>query len=621
MQCQGEGVLYWRLDQVIPEQLEPRLQKWLGEQAGQHPVKWHHISVVFSHLREQEPAATSMLLHWDGSRQLGQLAPEWRPHGHLLFVDYRSELQQLRVYGGLSLAEYQQALAESGFLTLGELQPTLELGEDKELEAKKALQPYYDLDEAAEYSAEELALATDWLCTQVLGLQQAGQSDAEFLEAELAALLRNDAQNALGFEGATFLAACHRRFCAAFVARERRLLRYRLGVHYRSEQERLYFAQRWFPGVLEVELNQHSRFLGYADGTYLVRSLRDSDRQQAQRKHSRLQEFAERLHPGQPALGVYFGGDVQHLPEALQWDLPVSAGKVYFGHHELPAYLEHYLEWTLVQRIELLKLTLSAHLAPTWSRVEHRVGSNRFRRSHVERLLKEKHAPEREMLLRVLWERLQLEQGCPVTAEFVADYALPFVAQLDGRCGDYEGEPLLMPQQQPTAQGSPVWSGEVPQTYAELCAYASAHWPPCMAALVHGCRGAAHLRYTARLKVAAFLRRCGFDEAQSKVLWCALFSETDVYAAATEHGRDFLASEHGSVLVYDYKTNRQERLGASCKSVADAGLCPIGERLRTPDIEECQRGCLARFNEVHGSALQYPIRSPENYFQLSARRS
>jgi len=141
-----------------------------------------------------------------------------------------------------------------------------------------------------------------------------------------------------------------------------------------------------------------------------------------------------------------------------------------------------------------------------------------------------------------------------------------------------------------------------------------------MQRLVESCVGSHHLQYDARLKMAAMLRRCGYTAPQGSHLWRLLFSRTNVYAQAESQGKDFLSSEQGLVITYDYQQNKQSSLGVSCKSLIAGDYCPVSSKHRTPDIEECQRGCLAEFNIVHSASLQYPIRSPQNYFQLSIKR-
>jgi hypothetical protein len=627
--CLGDHFSYHRYNEISPEMLEATLADWLEAQESRRPVKWHQLSVVFCHVKESPPAGQSIILHTSESKQLAGLAPEWRPHGYLLFIQYNSNLHEVRIYGGLSLAAYQQTVAEFGYLTLGELQKVPELdGEDDLLAEKRAMQPYYELDDAAEHTLEELVLATNWICTQILGLQQREQTDEAYFDAELTALLRNDTNSALGFVGALFLAACHGRFRGAFVERELRLLAYRLEVCYTTEQQRMYFLSTWFPGLLRIEPNHFARFIGHPDPAYLVRKLRLMDDSTALRqKHAVMQQYMQRRYPQEPQASFYFTGELQYLPEALEWELPSQRGTVFFTYKELPQYLVNYLEVELDRRIGEMKLHRCTDLAaPVWAKVERR-GEMKFRSSHIKALLAANPRAERQLVANALWERVELSRASEQLHLFTEDFVLPFIQQLDGNCAGWETEPLLMPKIQqrldsPSHQRTQEKVSEqpLPDSYEELQSYAEWNWAPCMQRIVQNCRGPNHLQHEARLKMAAMLRRCGYNEAQGRHLWQVLFSETDIYAKTAARGKSFLETEQGQVIVYDYAQNRQENLGVSCASLAGASFCPVSEELRTPDIEECQRGCLQRFNTAHRSNLQYPIRGPENYFHLSIKR-
>jgi len=628
--CLGDHFSYHRYDEISPEMLEATLSGWLKTQESRRPVMWHQLSVVFCHVNESPPAGQSLIMHTRETKQLAGLAPEWRPHGYLLFVQYNANLHQVRIYGGLSLAEYTRHVAEFSFVTLGELQKVPELdGEDDLLAEKRALQPYYELDEAAEYTLEELVLATNWICTQILGLQQRDQSEETYLDAELQALLRSDNNNALGFLGALFLAACHGRFRTAFVERELRLLAYRLEVCFNTEQQRMFFLSSWFPKLLRIEPNHFARFIGHEDPAYLVRTLRLKDNIDALRqKHGVMQDYMQRRYPQEPQPSFYFTGELQFLPEALQWGLPSQRGSVFFTYKELPQYLANYLEHELDRRIGEMKLHRCTDLAaPVWAKVERR-GEVKFRSSHIKALVTANPKAEQQLVLTALWERVELSRTSEMLHDFTEEFVLPFIQQLDGNCGGWETEPLLMPKIQQRfdspshqrLQEKLHAEHRLPDTHEDLQEYAVHHWSPCMQRIVQNCRGRDHLQHDARLKMAAMLRRCGYNEAQGSHLWQVLFSETNIYEKAVSRGRNFLETEQGQVIGYDYTQNKQENLGISCTSLVAGGFCPVSEEARTPDIEECQKGCLQHFNVAHQSNLQYPIRGPENYFHLSIKR-
>ena len=628
--CLGNHFSYHRYDEISPEMLEATLVGWLDAQESRRPVKWHQLSVVFCTVNENPPAGTSLILHTREDKLIASLASEWRPHGYLLFIQYNSNLHQLRIYGSLSLAVYRSTIAEFSFLTLAELQKVPELdGDDDLLNEKRSLQPYYILDDSYECTLMEMVLATDWICTQILGLQQPSQSAEAWLDAELQALLRNDTNNALGFTGALFLAACHSRFKEALIQRELRLLSYRLEVCYTTEQQRMFFLTTWFPGLLRFEASHFARFIGHPDSAYLVKSLRNlKNIDTLRQKHSVMQQYLQRRYPAEPQVGFYFSGELQFLPEALAWDLPAQRGTVFFSYKELPQYLANYLEHDLEQRIGEMKLTHCTDLAaPVWTKVEQR-SEVKFRISHINSFVAANPKADKQTVLRALWERVELSKTSKLLHDFMEQYAMPFIQQLDGNCGGWETELLLVPKIQKRydspshqrLQEKLHTEHRLPDTYEELQDYASSHWAPCMQRLVQGCRGRDHLQYEARLKMAAMLRRCGYSETQGSHLWQVLFSETDVYEKCVTRGKSFLDTEQGLVIGYDYAQNKQENLGISCTSLVNGGFCPVSDDQRTPDIEECQMGCLQHFNTQHSSALQYPIRGPENYFHLSIKR-
>lgn len=621
--CLGERYSYHRLDNVSPQQLEPMLQAWLKQQDSRRPVHWHQLSVVFCSIKESKPSSTSMIMHEHQGKDIAGLAPDWRPRAQLMFVNYDDRLQQASIYGSLSLERYMSFVADFGFMTLGDLDGVPELdGEDDVIAEKREMQPYYTLDEA-DADGETFALATNWICTQILGLQQSAQDDEQYLDAELKALLRNDDNNALGFAGAIFIAACHPRFRKAFVERELRLLRYRLEICYVSEQERAFFVDRWFPGLLSVQMNHFGQFVGHEDPEFFVRVLREAENPAGARKqHDVMQACLDVLHPGEPQVSFYFTGQVQHLPEAFAMGLPVHRGNVCFSFREIPLYLENYLRHDLSERVRSTKLRHNTELAvPVWANVERR--GDKFRISDAKKIAAKYSSGDTGIVMRALLERKLLTETSEDTRVFVEEFVLPFVQQLDGNCGGFECEPLLPDTEyEHSLQSSVNLSAEhvLPTSYEALAEYAAQHWPPCMQRLVESCVGSNHLQYDARLKMAAMLRRCGYTEQQGAHLWRLLFSRTNVYAQAESKGRDFLSSEQGTVITYDYQQNKQSGLGVSCKSLIAGDYCPVSNKLRTPDIEECQRGCLAEFNVVHSASLHYPVRSPQNYFQLSIKR-
>jgi len=621
--CLGERYSYQRLDNVSSQQLEPMLKAWLREQTSRRPVHWHQLSVVFCKIKESKPASTSMIMHEHRDKDIAGLAPEWRPRAQLLFVNYDDRLQQVSIYGSLSLEKYMRFVADFGFMTLGDLKTVPELdGQDEMIAEKREMKPYYTLD-AAETGGEEFALATNWICTQILGLQQKTQDEEQNLDAELRALLRNDANNALGFSGATFIAACHARFRKAFVERELRLLRYRLEICYVNEQERAFFVDRWFPGLLAVQLNHFGQFVGHEEPEFFVRVIREAENPTSARKqYEVMQGCFDMLHPGEPQVSFYFTGQVQYLPEAFAMGLPVHRGNVCFSFREIPLYLENYLRHDLNERVRSLKLRHNTELAvPVWSNVERR--RDKFRISDANKVAAKYSPGNTDIVMRALLERKLLTETSEDARFFVEEFAIPFIQQLDGNCGGFECEPLLPePEYEQSAHSAVNLPAEhvMPTSHEALVEYAVRHWPPCMQRLVEGCVGSNHLQYDARLKMAAMLRRCGYTEPQGSHLWRLLFSRTNVYAQAESQGKDFLSSEQGLVITYDYQQNKQSSLGVSCKSLIAGDYCPVSNKLRTPDIEECQRGCLAEFNVVHSASLQYPVRSPQNYFQLSIKR-
>jgi hypothetical protein len=158
-------------------------------------------------------------------------------------------------------------------------------------------------------------------------------------------------------------------------------------------------------------------------------------------------------------------------------------------------------------------------------------------------------------------------------------------------------------------------SEPVPETRDELMNYE--YWPPCMRAMVSQCKGAQHLKYHQRVRMAAQVRKFQYSPEQGAQLWTTIFSETDVYAA---HGNLFLASKQGKIVVEDYARGKVTNIGASCEAWIANGFCPLGKTGIAKDIEDIKVKCTDGFNNVHPrNHFLGVVQSPSDYFRMARK--
>jgi hypothetical protein len=568
------------------ETLERELQGWIAAQQYERPLRWHQVTLVWCELLEPV-GPNSTVLHRHGERRSCGLQTEWNCLEYLVFV---RELEPftLEVLGMLGYTEYAELSAEFGFATLADLH-RLELPQaDELLQVKLSTQPYYTCEESTQYSLETLVEQANTVISRILGLTQANDSELEAVKSDLAALLGNEEQTPVGFALALLVAACSPHFAELLLQRELRLLRYRLETCFVSEQQRHWFCARWFPGLLESVPQLGCRLVGAGEHWEPLEPLPASE---AELRRVQRAPFA----------GLALVGPLQYFPQALERGFPVELGRVSLTHRELELYLCQYLEQSLRQRISMLRARGATLLAvPLWLQLSAPYSSVDVQLVSLRRRVDE------QLVLRGLAEQgcMRLLDNAELEQQFILGYVLPIVAEL---------EELRGGEARPSLDGEEVEF----DTKRELDEYAEQHWPPCLQRMVQNCVGAAHLKFNARLKLAAVLRSAGYSLEQAEQLWCTLFSETELYAGVLESGADFLDCKQGRVLRHDYQQGKQQNLGISCQSFAQAGLCVFSGSL---DIESCQQSCVQAFNSSHASQLRYPIKSPSNYIQLSLRR-
>lgn len=626
-EVQVEGFVYHKLDKVPLQHIASHLQEWLAQRPpslpSQMPVAWPQLSIVFCEALRRPTLSRDSILRFRDGRQLSMSIPQRESEmlfEQLLFVEYDSQFQQLSVYGSMGHAQYHSAIADLTYITVGDVCGNALLYEIDAQRAEllpllRALRSDYILDPEAEYSLDEFVTATDRICQDVLKL---GVPEAQTPLYGIATALANRPHEALGQRGAELIAAMHPPFREALLAHRRALLDYRLNLAYVFEAHRCFFANTWFPGHFEFFANVGAQMVCFPGSRdYIAPELRQ--------RAEAIRVWHANRRPTAPYPGMLLSAPAQFLPDTLCGALPRHQKNVLFTHYELCEYLRNYLEFQLTEAVgQLQQDTGAAFARPIWSKVERRGSRYRSRhRAEVETTLNARGKGKlttkdiTETLLyreefRFVFEDAEFDQG------FLERYALPFVAeQLDGQFLDHpewEQEPLLRHRHELSADAtaSLADSTNLPQSHAELVAYARERWPPCAVRLVEQCYGADHLKYRQRLIMAALMRKFGYSAPAGFQLWTALFSETHVAQQATV---PFLETEQGRVIEADYQHNRQENLGIGCASMCSAALCPYGSGANA-DIEECQQKCTLELSRKTTAPLKYPLRAPVAYYNL-----
>jgi len=634
---------------VAPADVLSVLERWVAGQAqavgSKHiAVRWPQLSIVFCSRKNPLPPQPTDILYFHDRRtdsmQTLPLAEEFHCREHILFVEYELQFRELLIYGDLSCADYT-ALLEFGFVTLADVQQQpprlcyrLSTLEQESLSALRTLLPYYEpaaaqahpLDNICHlYSLGELADHFDSVISDVAGLsawsnQKLANAAPDALAKQLfERLLLNHTDAPFRFRCGLLLSALHPRFAAEFVVYEQTLLRLRLELCYSSELQRSAYVRRWFPALLrEIRpLRVAHQFYG------LPEEARRPYPPDDERVYAELAQQRDCLAPdgaAAPYPSTVFVVPLEHATNLLAG---ARSGTVELCHYALAECCASYVgDFVRAQVVYLQRAFGFAFARSLWTRLILRHTHYQLTEADSQRLLLEElnTVKDTEALEHML-ESVKASTRFGVFSR----YLLPTVASFDGYYGQRYYEPFQAwpdpahGRLPPKIRQQDVDAGVdslLPQNYDELLQYAHERWPPCMQSLVE-ISAKTHLRHGQRVAMSALLRCFEYSTEEGEHLWSVLFSQTEVYARSGGTAEAFLQSDQGQVIVTDYKTNKQDRLGVSCQSLCRRGLCPMKEMANgaPTELEDCWRRCTAQAPVK----LPFPVSSPKNYYTQNRR--
>lgn len=571
-------------------------------------VQWRQLSIIFCTTSNVPPTRDSLLFF--GSKQETLIRPDFPLREHLLFVTYNNATEMLYFLGDLSFNAYQNYL-DLGFISVCELKREANLLYDEYLPEEQFIgdarlfsnfyKPHFANPEQSWLDVpmhKQVCVLYRVFSDVVFGIprekpntskKDENKKDPLFYEIIMQRLLCQK-RRPLAFYCGCLLSALHANFYGEFVKHEQARLFVLLDLMFYSESKRLHFIQNWFGSAVQIcAPRSQLQFYNPPAGFAIAESASDLGALYA--RHNLR-------YPHSPYPGLYFRAPLINAPKLIDDpDLPVRNGTVSFTHYELMAFLDPMVERAIQVQVDFFHKRnpeyswLSRHVAPILTqyqmgRAPLHVVENLFRKANP----KMDEATEIVPILNVM--RLRLKDWLNKVPSLLDD-ALRLLTGLDNAFNVVDRFTVW-----PSSRATADMSGEFyrrnpelqelhkeppPATYQDLLEYAERCWPPCMQKLIANRTGGNHMHHEHRLAMSAQLRRFGYSEKQGTDYWHLLFQETDIYQQAGQH--NFLESQQGLVIVYDYKRDRQQNTGVSCRNWIGKGFCPF------VDIEDIKRGC------------------------------
>jgi hypothetical protein len=622
-------------------------------------VQWRQLSIIFCTTSNFPPNTDSLLFF--GSHQETFIKADFPLREHLLFVTYVNATETLYFLGDLSFNAYQEFL-DLGFISVGDLRREDSLlyneyaPEEQFIGHARQFSNFYIPHFANPDQAyrdipvnKQIKVLQGMFDDVVHGIprkkprlkEKEGKKDPLFYEIIMDRLLCQK-HRPLAFYCACLLSALQTNFYTEYIKHEQARLYILLELLFFTEAKRVFFVQQWLSPLVQVCAPRcESQFYNRPSGFDITAP--NSDLKALQARHALR-------YPNRPYPGLYFTAPLIDAPNLIgEPDLPVHNGIVSFTHYELMAFLNPMVERAIQTQVDFFQKQdnnyhmLTRYVAPFLSRYQLgqtplHVMEDQLRKANPK--LNEEN--EIQPILNVVRSKLPdwlnrvpslldaalrlivgLDNSFNIQDRYVAWSRSRATADLSGQFYDRNPELKELHQEIP------------PATYQDLLEYAKRCWPPCMQKLAADRVGENHMRHEQRIAMSAQLRRFGYSEKQGTDYWHLLFQETDLYQQSGEH--NFLESQQGLVIVYDYKRDKQQNIGVSCRNWMGKKLCPFVEiedigscdckQKNGPQFQcdcketACQSICKTNFAMQNpGHALAYGVKSPRDYF-FQARAS
>lgn len=625
-----------------------------GLEYGYAQVQWRQLSIIFC-TTSQTPATMDSILFFGKNRET--FIPESFPlREHLLFVNYNSPTEQLTILGDLSFSAYN-AFMDSGYISVSELRREGGLlydeypPEEQFVTEARNFSNFYiphfttpDQVFPGVSPAKQNKILANVFQDVVYGIPRRktdsnGKEELLFYEIIMQRLLCQKHRE-IGFYYACLLSSLHNNFHTEYVIYEQARLYVLLELFFINESKRVGFVQRWLGSSVTIHAPVQTGQFYNRPAEFDVMGQK-SELDALQRRHAVK-------YPGRPFPGLYFSAPLLEAP-SLQMDpsLPVRNGIVSFTHYELIHFLDPMVERSIQVQVDYFRQHCGHYLFEQFitpmlmnyfysSNTPVHVVELRFRKAHPK--LEESDA---EIIVERFRKELPIMMGKKVSP---FHEAIKSVSGLDNIV-NVTDRFTVWPRARATIDLTSVYykthpelkalhQEPTPASYQDLLEYAERCWPPCMQKLATGRFGAKHMHHEERIAMSAQLRRFGYTEQQGTGYWHLLFQETDLYKQHGEH--NFLESQQGLVIVYDYKRDRQVNTGVSCRNWIGRRFCPF------VDIEDladnappscdckekngpqfqctcrevgCQNRCKAKFASLNpGFVLPFEVKSPRDYF-------
>lgn len=649
--------------QVPPEELEGALIAYVEGQRtansleyGYAQVQWRQLSIIFCTVEDRELRDETVLFF--GNKRMTFLPETFPLREHLLFVFYEESARLLYILGDLSLASYQN-FYELGFISIGDIanRPTKMLydafpPEEQFISEARHFVNFYQ----PHFTHPDQVLEVVPLAKRLKTLQctyddvvfgpprrkeplpnenpdKEAERELSFYEIVIQRLLCQRRRN-LGFYYGCLLSSLHSSFHKEYIIHEQSRLHVLLDLLFNTESKRIAFVQNWLqPEVQIVAPVLETQYFNRPSGFDILSQHSDLDQ---------LQVRHRARYPNKPQPGVYFRAPLVSAPGLIEDPtLPVTNGFVSFTHYELAEFVDPMVERSIQIQVDYLRQQYSHYM------LERHVGPmlmhykfSRLPVHRVELAMKAANPKLDAAELDAISKRFRDELPGFLGSENILNTAVRFVASLDNVLSPVDRFAVWPKSRALLDMGAAFYSAHpeleilhkepTPESYQDLLEYAERCWPPCMQKLAAGRVGTNHMTYEARLSMSAQLRRFGYSEKQGFEYWHLLFKETDVYREYGEH--NFLESQQGLTIVYDYGRNKHGNTGVSCENAIGKGNCEFkdieelskactckeekGPQFRCKCREHgCQALCKAKFSVLNpGYQLPYDVKSPRDYF-------
>lgn len=647
---------------TLPQDLEGELITYVQQRRvlnsleyGFAQVQWRQLSIIFCRLNEFAPTPDS-LLFFGGSR--GLFIPETFPlREHLLFVYYDTPSRMLHFLGDMSLARYH-SFFELGFISISDLSRQTNLlydafppEEQFVQDARQFVNFYQPHFTTPDQGFKNVPLTKRLKVLQCIfddvvhGIPRRIEPDPtdekeEVAERELSLyeiIMRRflcQKQRPMAFYYGCLLSSLNRNFHTEFVIHEQSRLYVLLELFFNTEIKRITFAQNWLRSSVEIVAPVLGNQYFDPPPEFIVLS-RPSDLDLLQVRH-------KLRYPNQAQPGVYFRGPLINAPSLIEDPtLPVSNGVVSFTHYEMIEFLNPMVERMIQIQVDYFRqhcthFMLERFVIPMLMHYKF----SRMPVYYIENEFREANPKLEEGEVTSIIQRFNSELPGFIGPVEVLNTAINFVASLDNIVS-VQDRFTVWPRSRASIDMGEAYYAQHPElkalhqelpppSYQDLLDYAARCWPPCMQKLAANRTGGNHMRHEERIAMSAQLRRFGYSEKQGLEYWHLLFRDTDLYREFGEH--NFLDSQQGLVIVYDYKRDRQVNTGVSCRNWIGKKFCPfvdIEELSRSCTCKEtngpqfqctckelgCQTMCKAKFSTLNpGHMLPYQVKSPRDYF-------